>query len=786
LTRKSFFVAALAAAGLISVAAVHAAPKSNTDDKSAPSAKTKSTQGKSAQGKSAPKQIEAKKSTPNKSASKASSKKVESTKPPAVPRAKPAAARSETRSAALPLPRSRPDDNAQPTATSTAFPAPIGAPAAAPATASPPAASAVVPAVLAPSTPPSADTLAAVKKAVDLARRGRTAEANAVGNSVTDPVASKLIDWVVLRAENENFDFQRYAGFAAGNPGWPNITQFRRKAEAALWQNGVNDAVILRYFSSNTPLTAKGKLAYARALLSRGDRALAQQHVRDAWRNDSLTAEMERQVLDNFGPLLNGGDHKARLDQRLYADDSAQAMRAAQRLGASQVALVNARVAVIGNSSKAKALLDAVPADVRNDPVNLYTRSQWMRRNDHTKEAVQAMLAAPTTAAAVQSPDEWWTERRLLARRLLDEGDPRTAFRVARDAVMPEKESARVEHLFTAGWIAFRFLNDPATAKPFFARIAQVAEHPASFSRAYYWHARAAEALGQTAEARTYYDRAARYSTTYYGQISHARLGGAELRVPGPPASHPQAGRLEIVRAMDMLYAIDERDLVASAVADLADRAPDPAALAAVAALIERRQDPRALTLLGRTAVGRGLPFEHYAYPIAGLPRFKPIGPQIEPHVAYAIARQESGFHPRARSGANAQGLMQVLPGTAKLVAKKNGVPFDAARLLNDPVYNVQIGAAELGDVIDTYRGSYILAFVAYNAGRGRVRQWIDRFGDPRDPQIDPIDWVERIPFSETRNYVQRVMENMQVYRVRFGASQKLLIEADLRRGMTN
>ncbi len=205
-----------------------------------------------------------------------------------------------------------------------------------------------------------------------------------------------------------------------------------------------------------------------------------------------------------------------------------------------------------------------------------------------------------------------------------------------------------------------------------------------------------------------------------------------------------------------------------------------------MAALVERREDARALALLGRTAVGRGLPFEYYAYPIAGLPRFKPIGPQIEPHVAYAIARQESGFNPRARSGANAQGLMQVLPGTAKLVAKKNGVSFDAARLLNDPVYNVQIGAAELGDVIETYRGSYILSFVAYNAGRGRVREWIGRFGDPRDPKVDPIDWVERIPFSETRNYVQRVMENMQVYRVRFGASQKLLIEADLRRGMTN
>ena len=393
------------------------------------------------------------------------------------------------------------------------------------------------------------------------------------------------------------------------------------------------------------------------------------------------------------------------------------------------------------------------------------------------------MLAASSSSNAVHDPDEWWEERRLLARKLLDAGESRTAFRIAREAAMPEKEGLKVEHLFTAGWIAFRFLNEPATAKPIFASAIQVAEHPASMSRTHYWYARTCEALGQSGEARTHYERAARFSSTYYGQIAHARLGGSELRLPPPPASHPQAHRLEIVRAMEMLYAIDERDLVASAAADMADRAVDPAGLAAVAALAEKKSDPRTLVLLGRTAVSRGLPFEYYAYPTAGLPKFNPIGPPVEPHVAYAIARQESGFNPRARSSANAQGLMQVLPATAKLVAKRNSVAFDAKKLY-DPVYNVQIGAAELGHAIDNYRGSYILTFVAYNAGPGRVREWVERFGDPRDPKIDPIDWVERIPFSETRNYVQRVMENMQVYRVRFGASPKLMIEADLRRGM--
>lgn len=734
---------------------------------------------------------DAKKSAAKKDPAKKDAPKKEAAKKPAVQSAANAPARPGDKPA-FPMPRMRPaNDNSSP----AAFPIPVGIapsgvlmPPAQPVAPAPVLASVSpqqqIPAVMAPAEPPSADNLAAVKKAIDLARRGRGSEATAIGNAVTDPVAAKLIEWMVLRSETGDFDFQRYAGFAAANPGWPNITQFRRKAEAALWQNGVNDIVVRRYFATTKPLTAKGKLALARAVIDQGDRATAQQLVREVWRTDALNPDMEQQILDSFGPLLSGGDHKARMDRRIYAEDTAAALRAAQRLGPSQVAIGKAAEAVIDKTSKAKALLDAVPGDARSDTAYLFVRAQWLRRQENFDEAAKAMMAAQIAPAAVQDADEWWSERRLLARKLLDLGDVQTAFRITRDAAAPEKEGARVEQLFTAGWIALRFMNNPGEAKPLFARCAQVAEHPASLSRAYYWQARTAEALGQNGEARSHYERAARYSTTYYGQIAHARLGGSELRLPAPPPAHPAGSRLELVRAMDMLYQIDERDLVASAAADLADRAVDPAQLAAVAALAEKKGDSRALALLGRTAVGRGLPFEYYAYPIAGLPRVKSISEkEVEPHVAYAIARQESGFNPRAISSAKAQGLMQVMPATAKLVAKKNGVPFDAKRLL-EPVYNVQIGSAELGDVLDAYRGSYILAFVAYNAGRGRVREWIERFGDPRDPKVDPVDWVERIPFSETRNYVQRVMENMQVYRVRFGASPKLMIEADLRRGM--
>jgi soluble lytic murein transglycosylase len=687
----------------------------------------------------------------------------------------------------VPLPRARPDNVSLPVATTPAFaPAPVQMP---PAAFSPPARQAAVtppaqpPVAMPPSAPISAADLAAVKQALDLIRKGRISAASEIARSTGDPAARKLIEWAALRAEDDDFIFERYAAFIAGNPGWPSLMQFRRKAEAALWQNAASDAQVKQFFASQKPVSAKGKLALARVALSHGDRAHAQQLVRDAWRNDSLSADMEKRVLDAFGPLLSAGDHKARMDRRLYSEDIDEAMRAAQRLGASQVALAKARAAVVNKSSNAKALLDAVPADARNDAAYLFTMAQWLRRNDKIAEAAQWMLKAPNAPAAIHDPEEWWTERRLLARKLLDIGDPQTAFRISAAAAIPEKEHPRVEALFTTGWIALRFLNDPATAMPYFARIAQAAEHPASLARSYYWQGRAAEAQGKREDARRFYEHGARYGTAYYGQLARARLGAGEIRLP-PAPSGAHGARHDVVRAIEILYAIDERDLVASAVADLADKATDMHALAAVAALTEKNQDARAMALLGRTAIGRGLPFEAYAYPIAGLPRYNPVGPQVEPHIAYAIARQESGFNPKAVSSANALGLMQVTPAAGKYIAKKNGIAFDQKRLLNDPVYNVQMGAAELGDVIEAYRGSYILAFVAYNAGRGRVREWTERYGDPRDPKVDPVDWVERIPFSETRNYVQRVMENMQIYRVRFGGSPKLMIEADLRRGM--
>ncbi len=240
---------------------------------------------------------------------------------------------------------------------------------------------------------------------------------------------------------------------------------------------------------------------------------------------------------------------------------------------------------------------------------------------------------------------------------------------------------------------------------------------------------------------------------------------------------------LELARVFEILYAINDRDLIASMAADLGDKATDVAALVTLADIAARHNDARAVLLIGKAALGRGYPMERFAFPNFGVPEYQPIGPPVERCVVYSIVRQESAFNPRVVSSANAIGLMQVTPAAGRDTAKRFGVAFDQRRLMDDVTYNAQLGSAELGNDIASWRGSYILAFAAYNAGPRRAREWIEQYGDPRDPRVDPIDWIERIPISETRNYVERVVENMQVYRAIIDNNPKLMIEADLRRG---
>jgi soluble lytic murein transglycosylase len=638
-------------------------------------------------------------------------------------------------------------------------------------------------AVAATSSTPQADK-EALENVVELLRKRKPDDASQTVAAISDPVARKLGEWLILRSDNNNVTVERYRAFIAANPSWPSQTFLRRRLEAALWDDKREDAAVWSWFENESPVSAKGRLALAKAMIARGDRANAERLVRQAWRSDPMSEDTESNALDMFGAFLTSGDHKARMDTLLYGtENEAAGMRAAKRLGSGHVALAKARIAANRKGDGLKALLDAVPRDLHSDPGYLFARIQMLRRDERFAEAAQLMMSAPKDPGRLHNLDEWWIERRLLARKMIDTSEFRTAYLIARDAALPNRDIYKTEQEFTAGWIALRFLNDPGLASQHFARIGVGSVNPTALARAGYWQGRAAEAAGRAQEARAAYSRAAEQSTSYYGQLARAKLGLPQIEINGAPSARGRSPeRLEIVRAAQLLYELDEAEIAVPILADMGENG-DPDALVGLGEITGRYGDARGMLLVGKAALNRGLPFDFYAYPVNGIPSFKQIGPEVEKSIVYAIARQESAFNPSVVSPAQAYGLMQVTPDAARYVCKRHGATYDLARLKNDSVYNATLGAAELGGLLEDYRGSYIMTFAAYNAGRGSVKKWVERYGDPRDPKVDAVDWVELIPFSETRNYVQRIMENLQVYRARFGGGTKLQIEADLRRG---
>ncbi|MEY9347417.1 soluble lytic murein transglycosylase [Bradyrhizobium japonicum] len=635
-----------------------------------------------------------------------------------------------------------------------------------------------------PAPPPLTGDLGALKDAIDLARKGKTDDASAARDRIADPAGQKLADWFMLRHSESTAPFRRYAAFLAANADWPSSALLRRRAEARLWQEK-SDAATVHKFTMDRPTSAKGKFALARVLLSEGDNDRATRLVREAWRTDELSERSEEDSYEAFRDLLTADDHRARMDKRLGAKDYAAARRAAKRLGEDALAIVKACSAVTGKANKAKDYLEDVSTEARRDLGYVLCRAQWHLQNDRIDAAAEVILAAaPDMMAAQQDTDAWWRERRLLARKLLDQGKFKTAYDVVRAAAVPAMEVYRVDYHFMCGWIALRYLDDPKAAMVHFAAIDEGSANPIALSRAHYWRGRAAEAMGATTDARMSYQAAARYPTAYYGQLARARLGldGIELRPPSPvlAAADTQPAD-ERVRAAEMLYGIGERDMVFYYAEDFAKESTDVAALEALGELAGRRNDARVMLQVGKSALARGLALDHYAFPTIGIPEHKQVAPAIETSVIYSVARTESSFDQRDKSPANAVGLMQVTPEAGRDTAKRFGLTYDWDRMVSDPVYNTQMGAAELSALLSEYRGDQIMTFAGYNAGRGRVREWIQARGDPRDPKVDPVDWVERIPLSETRNYVQRVIENVLVYRARFEGSGTATAKAEQR-----
>ena len=507
---------------------------------------------------------------------------------------------------------------------------------------------------------------------------------------------------------------------------------------------------------------------------------------------------METGFLDRFKPLLTAADHKWRLD-RLLLDDlryknergdrASVARRVIALLPEADHKKANARLAVFQKSSGAQALMEAAAGDAASDWGFLFHRIQQLRLSKRTDDAAKLMLTAPTDPAKTVSPDGWWFERRANAYIALNAGKTKLAYDLIKDAgplsVNPAKEQA-----FMAGWIALRLLKDPKAAEAHFNAMRKVADGPLSRAKALYWLARIAESRGDQARAREYYKEAAIDGDTFHGLLARLKIDPSNRTIVIKPPQPPTREEIDAFNKLDAVRAtvIARRSSLDTSVVraflyQLRNVKENEFQGALIAHLADALGETQTGLRIAKTAIAKRQNLLYYSYPIHPFPAYTPLRVPPEPAFLLGIARQETEFNKLTVSGAGAKGLLQVMTVTAEHICRDYRVKCEIPRLLTDTSYNTMIASAYIGDRMAEFGGSYVLTLVGYNAGPGRARQWIRQFGDPRDPKIDPVDWIERIPIQETREYVSKVLANVQMYRARLGEGAKALrLDEDLAR----
>ncbi len=620
-----------------------------------------------------------------------------------------------------------------------------------------------------------------LKTGLDALSNKQPAAAIAVRDAMLEGTLDRhILTWAIAVSGQRGVPSFEIADAQRELQGWPGLKSLRANSERALYRENPPATDVLAAFGNTQPETTEGALILARALVATGNADTAAKNLRAIWQRDMLDKDIETEILDEFSGLLTTDNHQRRMVLLLYRNRVEQAERFGD-LGKAQ-SLYRAWAAVSRGSDKAPALIAAVDPAWRKDAAYLFIQIEHLRKQKKYEEAAKLLARMPKDKSALVNPGEWWVEQRVVSRGLLDSGDFRGAYRIAAGHLVTEATDI-IDAEFHAGWYALRGMEDPATAARHFRRILEVSSRPLSASRAWYWLGRSAEA-GGPGDANEYFANAARYPGTFYGQLAAARLGRKTLNVAYPAPTAEDRSRFEnreAVRAITRLEGTGHTWRADSIYRALADELTSPGELALLSARAEKTGNHQLSLQVGKIAFGRGIDVAALAFPVGVIPSSANIDGSGKA-LAYAIARQESAFNPGAISTANARGLLQLMPGTAKGVASRYGLAYSQDRLTSDAGYNATLGAHYLGEQISSFGGSYILTFIAYNAGPRRVPEWLDRYGDPRGKPIDEVvDWIERIPFQETRNYVQRVMENYQVYKSRLG--QKADIVEDLRMG---
>jgi soluble lytic murein transglycosylase len=595
-------------------------------------------------------------------------------------------------------------------------------------------------------------------QAIDQSKWSRAQE---LARQAQDGSLRKVIQWLELRRPASGASFDQIVAFDRANPHWPQRNRLTLRAEDALPQ-ALPDPQVAAWFRQNPPRTPTGWVRYIQALANQGDTRTLQEQVRNAWAQPTLTSPWDQQLLQAYGHHLRPDDHVRRMDALVW-DGSPELVRPfAHLLPDAWRAVYEARAALRAGKRDGAALAERVPAAFNRDPGLVYDHARWLRQQNRDEPARRLLENGPLVTS---NHDTWWREREIQARRTLRDGNVTQAYRIAANHGLGDAPDAGSAE-FLAGFIALRFLNEPESALAHFRRVHDGSSSPYYLSRGAYWAGEASAALRRADAARDWHMKSARWTTTFYGQLSAARLrqlGGTlpeEPRASGAEQAH-LAGN-ELARIVRALKTIGREDQATPFLFALNDSARTPGERHLAGQLASESGKPNIAVMIARRALRDGVVLSRSGFPTMSVGTDGP-----EPALVHALIRQESNFDPKAVSRAKAKGLMQLMPATASETARKLQVAYSETKLTADPGFNVKLGRAYLQKLLQDFDGSYPLALAGYNAGPGRPRAWVREFGDPRRAEIDVVDWIELIPFNETRTYVQRVLEAVHVYRAR-------------------
>ncbi len=599
---------------------------------------------------------------------------------------------------------------------------------------------------------------------------------------IGDPVARKLVEWALLDTSADQMPVSDLIAARGSFAGWPRAESRNAAAERALDRAYAGPDAATNLFARSGPTTIQGAIALADALEQRGRADEARRLITDWWRTRSFDDATQTRILTRWGSGLTQADHEARLNMLLLGPHGPATRAMIQLVPSDRQAVANVVMALRTAYSPDAIVANLSPTQAL-DPAVALERVRILRSQNRQSEGFALLRALPAAPSHTEGQNTLWSERRNYFLDALERRNSQAAYDAMAGHGFPAGER-KVDAEFFAGWAALVKLNDPVRAARHFETLRQMSSTPITQGRALYWLGRAAEAQGNTPAAIQHYRDGARHIQTFYGQLAAEKAGLTTINLPSDP--DPTAADVaafegnELVRAMRILGETGEMSLFRVFAFQLDDDLPGPAGLALLMDLSRNYGEGFTAMMVGRAASQRGFLMPERQYPVRLPP---PVDGAAPLEFTLAITRQESSFDPRARSHANARGMMQFIPATGRAVARQLGLPYSEERLY-DADFNMTLGSYHLGDLTSDFGGSMLLTTIAYNAGPGRPPQWVARCGDPRGATVDPVDFIECAPFTETRNYMMRVMENMQVYRARLnGGSAPLTLSSDLRRG---